>query len=308
MGKNVSQGDKDERGVEGATTENATGSASVNGKTRTSQGSKPRSVSVSSSRKSAKGSTSGAESSKEGVEVSKKSSVVSTGGGGEGGLMRPTKSRLNHLGESGGAGGGTKGPTLNGTGTAATQSGCTADEGTTTTMRKSSSQKTNPDSSSLSSSVSSSSGDKMLTSSTSSSSSESSSSGKSKALKEKSVVNKNNKANGSEICQNGKTSEKPVSTINGGKESVAAKRAVNGKESRTTMIRLHPGRTDKLSAYLENQEKPGSRTWLTEAETGEVEDALCGLEISFSSVPQDIAIKILPSTQGDLGNLEDIEK
>merc|ERR1719420_2671909 len=57
--KNASQGDKDERGVEGATTENATGSASVNGKTRTSQGSKPRSVSVSSSRKSAKGSTSG---------------------------------------------------------------------------------------------------------------------------------------------------------------------------------------------------------------------------------------------------------
>lgn len=122
------------------------------------------------------------------------------------------------------------------------------------------------------------------------------------------MVNKNNKVNGSEICQNGRTSEKPVSTINGGKESVA-KRAVNGKESRTTMmIRLHPGRTNKLSAYLENQEKPGFRTWLTEAESGEVEDALCSLEISFSSVPQDIAIKILPSTQGDLGNLEDIEK
>merc|ERR1712130_221147 len=308
MGKNVSQGDKDERGVEGATTENATGSASVNGKTRTSQGSKSRSVSVSSSRKSAKGSTSGAESSKEGVEVSKKSSVVSAGGGGEGGLMRPTKSWLNHLGESGGAGGGTKGPTLNGTGTAGSQSGCTADEGPTTTMRKNSSQKTNPDSSSSSSSVSSSSGDKMLTSSTSSSSSDSSSSGKSKALKEKSVVNKNNKVNGSEMCQNGKTSEKSVSTINRGKES-AAKRAVNGKESRTTMMgRLHPGRTNKLSAYLENQEKPGFRIWLTEAESGEVEDALCGLEISFSSVPQDIAIKILPPTQGDLGNLEDIEK
>merc|ERR1712130_1093150 len=126
-----------------------------------------------------------------------------------GGLMRPTKSWLNHLGESGGAGGGTKGPTLNGTGTAGSQSGCTADEGPTTTMRKNSSQKTNPDSS------------------TSSSSSDSSSSGKSKALKEKSVVNKNNKVNGSEMCQNGKTSEKSVSTINRGKES-AAKRAVNG--------------------------------------------------------------------------------
>merc|ERR1719341_2711415 len=89
--KNASQVDNNqERVIEGATTENTTGAAAVNGKTsrssRTSQGSKTRSVSVSSSRKSAKGSPSGAESSKEGAEVSKKSSVVS--GGGEGGLMR----------------------------------------------------------------------------------------------------------------------------------------------------------------------------------------------------------------------------
>jgi hypothetical protein len=134
-------------------------------------------------------------------------------------------------------------------------------------------------------------------------------------LKEKSVA-KNNKVNGSESCQNGraavpgKESEKkePALTINGGKES-AAKRAVNGKGGRTTMmIRLHPGKTNKLSAYLESQEKPGSRTWLTEAESGEVEDALCGLEISFSSVPQDIDIKLLPPDQGDLGHLEEIEK
>merc|ERR1719341_1889242 len=74
--KNASQGDNQERGIEGSTTVNATGTAAVNGKTsrssRASQGSKSRSVSVSSSRKSAKG----AESSKEGAEVSKKSSVV----------------------------------------------------------------------------------------------------------------------------------------------------------------------------------------------------------------------------------------
>merc|ERR1711971_458212 len=293
-----------EKGIE--TTENATGTVAVNGKTsrssRTSQGSKSRSVSVSSSRKSAKGSTSGgAESSKEGVEatVSKKSSVVS--GGGEGGLMRPTKSWLNHLGEQAAAGGKVPStqPTLNGTGTI-------ADEGPAA-MRKNSSQKTIPDSASSSSVSSSSSGDKMLTSSTSSSSSDSSSSGKSKALKEKIVAANNNKAasnlvNGKEICQNGTvqgkeghpaTEEKePAVTINEGKES--AKRPVNGKEGgRTTMmIRLHPGRTNKLSAYLENQEKPGSRTWLTEALTEEVEDALCGLEISFSSVPQDIDIKL----------------
>merc|ERR1712037_337311 len=71
--KNVSQGDNNqERVIEGATTENTTGTAAVNGKTssssRMSQGSKTRSVSVSSSRKSAKGPPSGAESSKEGAE------------------------------------------------------------------------------------------------------------------------------------------------------------------------------------------------------------------------------------------------
>merc|ERR1719447_698419 len=67
----ASQGnDNQERGIEGAATENAAGTAAVNVKTsrssRTSQGSKTRSVSVSSSRKSAMGSTSGApaESSK----------------------------------------------------------------------------------------------------------------------------------------------------------------------------------------------------------------------------------------------------
>merc|ERR1712032_1431811 len=213
MKTDMSQGDNQERGVEDATPQNVTGTAAVNGKlsrtSRTSQGSKTRSVSVSSSRKSAKGSTSGvAESSKEGVEatVSKKSSVVS-GGGGEGGLMRPTKSWLNHLGET--AAGGkvpSTPPTLNGTGTAATQSGGAPDEGTADTLRKNSSQKTNPDSSS---------GDKM---STSSSSSDSSSSGKSKALKEKSAMaNNNNKAasnlvNGKEICQNGTVKEGHTAT------------------------------------------------------------------------------------------------
>jgi len=189
-------------------------------------------------------------------------------------------------------------------------------------MRKNSSQKAIPDSVSSSSVSSSSSGDKMLISSTSSSYSDSSSSGKSKALKEKNVAANNNKAasnlvNGKEICQNGTVQGKeghtatekkePAVTINGGVGS--AKRPVNGKEGgRTTMmIRLHPGRTNKLSAYLENQEKPGSRTWLTEALTEEVEDALCGLEISFSSVPQDIDIKLLPPSQGD-EHLEDVEK
>merc|ERR1719397_769631 len=138
-------------------------------------------------------------------------------------------------------------------------------------------------------------------------------------MEEKRVANNNkvgaasNLVNEKETCQNGKVKEghtekkEPAVIVNGGKEG--AKRPVNGKEGgRTTMmIRLHPGRTNKLSAYLESQEKPGSRTWLTEALTEEVEDALCGLEISFSSVPHDIDIKLLPPTQGD-GLLEDVEK
>ena len=166
--------------------------------------------------------------------------------------MRPTKSWLHHLGESAGSAKvPSTAPTSNGTGTAATQPGGNADEGTAATTRKNSSQKTNSDSLSTSS-VSSSSGDKMLTSSTSSSSSDSSSSAKSKALKEKSVTT-NNKVNGSEICQNGRAGRGKDSTINGGKEN-AAKRGENGKEGRTTMmIRLHPGKTNKLSAYLEHQ-------------------------------------------------------
>ena len=183
-------------------------------------------MSVSSSRKSGKGSTSGADSSsKDGAEASKKSSVVS--GVGEMGLMRPTKSWLNHLGETTAGGMTTKvSSTVNGN---ATQQGSSVDEGTTARTRKTSSQKPNPDSSS-SSSLSSSSGDKMLTSSTSSSS-ESSSSGKSKPL----------------ICQNG---------VVGGKEAHKTTESNGENESgkRTTMvIRLHPGKTNKLSAYLENQ-------------------------------------------------------
>ena len=182
-------------------------------------------MSVSSSRKSGKGSTSGADSSKVGAEASKKTSVVS--GVGEMGLMRPTKSWLNHLGETTAGGMTTKvSSTVNGN---ATQPGSSVDEATTARTRKTSSQKPNPETSS-SSSLSSSSGDKMLTSSTSSSS-ESSSSEKSKPL----------------ICQNGVVGGREAhktSEINGENES--------GK--RTTMvIRLHPGKTNKLSAYLENQ-------------------------------------------------------
>ena len=35
-------------------------------------------------------------------------------------------------------------------------------------------------------------------------------------------------------------------------------------------------------------------------ESQEVEDVACGLEISFSSAPQDIDIKVLPPTEGEM--------
>lgn len=60
------------------------------------------------------------------------------------------------------------------------------------------------------------------------------------------------------------------------------------------VVRLHPGQTNRLSAYLEDTDKPSSRTWLAEVQAGDSLSSICGLEISFSSVPQDIDIKVIP--------------
>ena len=41
------------------------------------------------------------------------------------------------------------------------------------------------------------------------------------------------------------------------------------------------------------------RTWLAEVESGDSTASICGLEISFSSVPQDIDIKVIPGQNND---------
>ena len=174
-----------------------------------------------------------------------------------GGLMRPTKSWLNHLGETGGQSSKGSASLTNGT-----VNGGTADDGTAVVTRKNSSQKGTQETSS--SSVSS--------SSTTSSSSASTNSGKSESSKEKNLPT-NNKVGTPSTRTDGKESEvvqgkeslsaceqkEPASKTNGIVDH--AKTIVNGKEkiengkdeSRTTMvIQLHPGKTKKLSAYLEN--------------------------------------------------------
>jgi hypothetical protein len=72
-----------------------------------------------------------------------------------------------------------------------------------------------------------------------------------------------------------------------------------GEESgRTKMVvRLHPGQANRLSAYVEDQDKPSGRTWLADVQAGEAADSICGLEISFSSVPQDIDVKVIPGEE-----------
>ena len=47
---------------------------------------------------------------------------------------------------------------------------------------------------------------------------------------------------------------------------------------------------------LPYQDKPSGRTWLAEVQAGDSCSSICGLEISFSSVPQDIDIKVLPAS------------
>jgi len=94
---------------------------------------------------------------------------------------------------------------------------------------------------------------------------------------------------------NGMNGQQPEVNLRG------KKTRVNEDGGRTTMVvRLHPGQTNRLSAYVEDQDSPSGRSWLAEVQPGDT-SSICGLEISFSSVPQDIDIKVIPGND----NLED---
>merc|ERR1712106_1092766 len=66
----------------------------------------------------------------------------------------------------------------------------------------------------------------------------------------------------------------------------------------TMVVRLHPGQSRRLSAYMDQQDQKGeelnTRTWLGDVQYQDNPASICGLEISFSSVPQDIDIKLIP--------------
>jgi len=78
----------------------------------------------------------------------------------------------------------------------------------------------------------------------------------------------------------------------------------NGSLVKTTMVvRLHPGQNRKLST-MEDQEAPpphqsedNSRGWVAEVQADDDPSSVCGLEISFKSVPQDIDIKLISGQQ-----------
>jgi len=76
----------------------------------------------------------------------------------------------------------------------------------------------------------------------------------------------------------------------------------NGSVVKTTMVvRLHPGQTRKLSTMGEQEGTPSEQTkqeknsvgWLAEVQAKDDPSSVCGLEISFKSVPQDIDIKLI---------------
>merc|ERR1711913_100433 len=80
----------------------------------------------------------------------------------------------------------------------------------------------------------------------------------------------------------------------------------NGSLVKTTMVvRLHPGQNRKLST-MEDQEMPAgdqseqvdnSCGWVAEVQDEDDPASVCGLEISFKSVPQDIDIKLISGQQ-----------
>lgn len=80
----------------------------------------------------------------------------------------------------------------------------------------------------------------------------------------------------------------------------------NGSLVKTTMVvRLHPGQNRKMSTLEDQEEAPGDQSdqlknscgWLAEVQAEDDPSSVCGLEISFKSVPQDIDIKLISGQQ-----------
>jgi len=83
---------------------------------------------------------------------------------------------------------------------------------------------------------------------------------------------------------------------------VLADSAAGESQYKTTMVvRLHPGQSRRLSTCLDKEESEEQsvtrRAWL-EVENENTAQSVCGLEISFQSVPQAIDIRLL-NGQGD---------
>ena len=69
------------------------------------------------------------------------------------------------------------------------------------------------------------------------------------------------------------------------------------------IVKLHPGDEKRLSAYLEGQQNGESNVQLRDSGAGggpnkeDIRRSICGLEISFTSLPQDIDIKLIPTCE-----------
>jgi len=128
---------------------------------------------------------------------------------------------------------------------------------------------------------------------------------------EKKMMNSEKKTNKAKATEKGSSSKSQESklTVSSKKSATfvkdstaeSTKRNSTSKDitkTRTTMIiRLHPGQSKRLSAYLEQQlgDPADSLHCARDIPYEDTPGSICGLEISFSSVPQDIDIKLIPA-------------
>jgi len=93
---------------------------------------------------------------------------------------------------------------------------------------------------------------------------------------------------------------------NANESSEPSKGQIKGK----MVVRLHPGQSRRLSAILDNKEENDMmnvRSWTGDVQQDDNPTSICGLEISFSSIiPQDIDIKLIPSSHYSQANNPDI--